>query len=289
MNMAGLRAFHAVARAGGFTRAAEEVGLSQPTLSSQVRALETEHETSLFDRRGRGVALSPLGLRLFDMTTRLFAAEEEARALLDGARTLRLGHLRVAADSATHAMPVLARMRQLYPGVTFSISTDNSTNVLRELTEYRAEVGVTAKQVSDPRVTSIPIRRGRLLLFVPQAHPWAKAGRMRISQLAGADLVMREPGSVTREVFEAALSRADIRPGRVFEMQGREAVREAVLAGFGIGIVYDIEMPPDPAFRTIQVPDADLEVVEYATFLEERKHLPLVRAFVEIVKERRLA
>lgn len=111
MSITGLRAFHAVAKAGSFTRAAAALGISQPTLSSQVRLIEEQYAASLFDRRGRGVTLTPLGQRLQDITTRLFATEDEARALLEGVRTVRSGHLRLAADSATHAMPLLARMR----------------------------------------------------------------------------------------------------------------------------------------------------------------------------------
>ena len=111
-----LRAFHLVAEAGGFTKAAQAAGLSQPTLSVQVRALEHAHGIRLFDRRGRQISLTPLGQNLHAITTRLFAAEDDANALLAGARTLARGRLRLAADSATHVMPLLARLKQRHPG-----------------------------------------------------------------------------------------------------------------------------------------------------------------------------
>ena len=106
-----------------------------------------------------------------------------------------------------------------------------------------------------------------------------------ISALAGQDLVIREAGSVTREVFEARLAEAGIRPGVLVEVQGREAVREAVAAGFGIGIVFDSEFAPDPAFRTISLASVDMLVAEYVVCLEARRRLPMVRSFLELVRQ----
>lgn len=94
-SISGLRAFHAVAQAGSFTRAGRAGHVSQPTLSAQVRGLEAAHGVTLFDRRGRTLGLTPLGHSLLAVTTRLFAAEEEAVAVLAGARTLTRGHLRL--------------------------------------------------------------------------------------------------------------------------------------------------------------------------------------------------
>ena len=285
MNVSGLRAFHAVAEAGSFTRAAAATGLSQPTLSSQVRLLELSHEASLFDRKGRGVLLTPLGKKLLDVTTRLFAAEDDARALLEGARTLRSGHLRVAADSATHVMPLLSALRKRHHGLTFSLSIDNSTNVLQQLLDYGADIGVTARATSDPRLHSVLLRRDRLMLFAPQGHPLAASRSIPMADLGGQDLVIRETGSITREVFESRLAEASVRPGVLVEVQGREAVREAVAAGFGIGIVFDSEFTIDPAFVPIEITDADLDVAEYVVCLESRRKLPLLRGFLDVVQK----
>jgi LysR family transcriptional regulator, low CO2-responsive transcriptional regulator len=136
--------------------------------------------------------------------------------------------------------------------------------------------------VSDPRLFSMRLRDDRLVLFVPRAHAWARRRRIRLAEVAGRDLVVRERGSITREVFEARLAAADLRPGALVEVQTREAVREAVAAGFGIGVVFASEFGNDPRFRAIQVTDADLAVGEYVVCLEERKRLALVRAFLDV-------
>ena len=283
MSQTALRAFHLVAQWGGFSKAARAGGVSQPTLSAQVRGLEDAHGVRLFDRRGRTVALTPLGQNLHAITTRLFAAEEDAKALLADARTLARGHLRVAADSAAHVMPLLAKLKQRHPGLTFSLAVGNSSDVLQEVVEHAADVAVTAKQVSDPRVYSLRLRTDRLVLFVPRAHPWASRKAVALETLSGQDLVIRERGSITREVFEARLAEAGVKPGALVEVQTREAVREAVAAGFGIGIIFDSEFGKDPASAKLTVKGANLNVAEYVVCLEDRRRIPLVRALLELV------
>ena len=285
MNLTTLRAFHMVALAGSFTRASAITGLSQPTLSAQVKGIEAVHAAALFDRKGRGVVLTPLGQRLLDITTRLFAAEEDAQALLEGARTLRRGHLRIAADSATHVMGALAELRRRSPGLTFSLTSDNSSAVLEQLITHQADIAITARASSDPRIRSVVMKRDHLVLFMPAAHALATRPDVVLAALAGQDLVIRERGSVTREVFEARLAEAGITPGTLMEVQGREAVREAVSAGFGIGVVFESEFGADPAFRALRVRDADLAVAEYAACLTRRVNLPMMRRFFEIVGE----
>ncbi|MCU0819786.1 MAG: LysR substrate-binding domain-containing protein [Beijerinckiaceae bacterium] len=285
MSITGLRAFHAVARAGSFTRAAEAAGISQPTLSSQVRLVEERHDAALFDRKGRGVALTPLGQKLLDITTRLFAAEEEAKALLEGVRTVRQGHLRIAADSATHAMPLLARMRDRAPGLTFSLRIGNSSTVLDDLLDYRADIAITARPSSDPRFTIRLLRRDRVVLFAPSGHRLASRRAVPLADLAGQDLVIRERGSVTREVFESALAERGITPGMLIEVEGRESVREAVAAGFGLGIVFESEMPPGDSFRPVAIADEPLDVAEYVACLAARAEVAMVRSFLDLVSE----
>ncbi|MCA3654948.1 MAG: LysR family transcriptional regulator [Methylobacterium sp.] len=285
MSISGLRAFHAVARAGSFTRAAEAAGISQPTLSSQVRLLEERHDAALFDRKGRGVALTPLGQKLLDITTRLFAAEDEAKALLEGVRTVRQGHLRIAADSATHAMPLLARMRERASGLTFSLRIGNSSTVLDDLLDYRADIAITARPSSDPRFAIRLLRRDRVVLFAPTGHRLAHRRTVPLSELAGEDLVIRERGSVTREVFETALAERGITPGMLIEVEGRESVREAVAAGFGLGIVFESAMPQGDSFRAMAIADVPLDVAEYVACLAARERVAMVRSFLDLVSE----
>lgn len=280
VDLSGLRAFHAVALAESFTRAARARGVSQPTLSAQVRALEEAHGIRLFDRVGRTVRLTALGQSLFVITTRLMAAEEEAADFLAGTKALTRGHLRIAADSARHVMGVLARFRASHPGLTFALTMGNSTGVLDQVAAYEADIAITAKQTSDPRLHSLRLSTDRLVAFARADHPFARRRGVPIEDIAGQDLVLRERGSVTREVFETRLAEAGVRAGSLLEVQSREAVHEAVAAGLGLGVVFGSEFQPGGQLRRISITGADLSVAEYAVCLEERRRIPLVRAFL---------
>ena len=276
-----LRAFHLVAESGSFSAAARASGLSQPNLSSQVTALERGYGVRLFDRRGRTVAPTETGRQLHGITTRLFALHDEARALLAGEQALTRGHLRIAADSAHHVVPIMAALRDRAEGLTFALAIDNSAVVLDRLLRHEADVAVMAKSVSDPRLHAARLRTDRVVLFVPAGHRLARRDRAALSALAGQSLVLRERGSITREMLEQAMAAADVRPDAIVEVQTREGVREAVAAGFGIGAVFASELGDDRRFRRVLVTDADLDVAEFAVCLQERRRVSLVRAFMD--------
>jgi aminoethylphosphonate catabolism LysR family transcriptional regulator len=280
-----LRAFHLVAESGSFSAAARDSGLSQPNLSGQVTALERAYGVRLFDRRGRQVVPTETGRLLQGITARLFAVKDEAQALLAGEQTLTRGHLRIAADSAHHVMPIMAALKERARSITFALAIDNSAIVLDSLLRHEADVAVMAKSVSDPRLHSVRLRTDRVVLFAPARHPLARRGRAPLKALAEQELVLRERGSITREVLEQAMAASGVQPRAIVEVQTREGVREAVAAGFGVGAVFESELGEDRRFRAIVVSDTDLAVAEYAVCLQERRRGALVRAFMDAASQ----
>jgi LysR family transcriptional regulator, low CO2-responsive transcriptional regulator len=284
MNTAQLRAFHAVASAGGFTRAAARLGVTQPTLSGQVKALEETYGVALLERRGRQLALTETGAALLDLTRHIFGLTEEAEQLLSAARGLERGHLRLGADAPYHVLPTLGEFTRRYPKLRLSLTVGNSEALLRDLFDHRIDVAVVANLAPDARLHAIPVRRDRLVLFVPKRHPWARRRQVTPDQLAGERLVLREPGSSTRRVFETAMARAGIALEEVIEINSREAVREAVAAGLGVGVVSESEFGNDPRLIKLNLAGADLAASEYVACLADRRGLRLIRAFLDLVK-----
>ncbi len=279
MNLAQLRAFRLVARAGGFSRAAEAARVSQPTLSAQVKVLERTYGVTLFDRRGRQVRLTRLGRRLLDVADRLFELAEEAKAVVAGTDAPSQAFLSVAADGPAHALSVLGALEKRVPGLDFALAIGNSDEVVRSLLAYEADIGIMGRAVADPRLSVTRLRSDRLVAFAPATDRRRRAPTL--AEAAAERLVLRERGSATRERFEAALAQAGLSPTRIVEVATREGVREAVAAGFGLGIVFETELGPDPRFRALPFADAMLDVAEYACCLSERREQPLLRAFVE--------
>ncbi len=281
MNLTHVLAFHRVATAGSFTIASRLAGVSQPTLSAQVRSLEQSAGVALFERGGRGVRLTAAGEQLFAATRKLAEAMDEVSRLLATSRSPSRGHLRIAADSAVHVLPVLAELKKSAASLSFSLHIDNSAAVIARVISGTADIGIMARPTDNPRLFSTMIRQDRLVLLVSRKDPLAHRKRVRLTDLAGRDLVVRERGSITREVAEARLAAAGIRTGQVFDVGTREAVAEAVAAGFGVGLAFASEVGRDPRLVAIRIQDADVAVAEYAICLLERRSLGSVAKFLE--------
>ncbi|MEO7330748.1 MAG: LysR substrate-binding domain-containing protein [Minicystis sp.] len=276
-----LRAFHAVATAQSFTEAARALGVSQPAVSMQVRALEEAYGVELLARGRRGVAPTELGVALLEATRPIFALEAEAAELLRQAGALLGGHLRVGADAPFLVVPLLAAFRKSHPQVALSLSLGNSSQVLRDLLDGRCEVAVLSDRADDRRLFAVAASKSRQVVVVAQGHPWAGKRGLRLRDLEGAPMVTREQGSATRRSFEAALRAAKVKPSIVMELGSREAVQEAVAAGLGAGVVIEAELVHDARLVALPLLDAAIEHIEYVVCLAERRRLRVVRAFFE--------
>ena len=286
MNHAQLRAFHAVASTGSFTAAAARLHVSQPAVTMQVKALEEAFGVELFRRRGRRVERTELGQDLVDLTSRLFGLEEEAEELLGAARKLRHGRLRVGADAPYHVIGLLAAFHERYPELKISLGVGNSSAVLRDVLDGRKDVAVLAEVDPNPRIHAVPCVRHRLIAFVARKSRWGTRKRIRIEELEGEPMILREVGSITRRTLEAALEAAGVKPRIVMEIESREAVREAVAAGLGVGVVSEGEFGRDARLSALAIEGAPLENTEYVVCLSERRKLRLVQAFFELASVR---
>ncbi len=285
MRLTQLRSFHAVARAGGFTGGAKLLHISQPTVTTQVRFLEQTYGIELFYRRGHKVTLTPLGEQLYAMTQKIFALESETVHMLNDSGQLKSGHLRVGAVGPFHVTEMLAEFNQRYPGMQVSVRVGNSEAVLETLVSYQTDVAVLAHFTDDPRFHFVPYRRHPVMIFVHRSHRFAGRKSIRIKDLDGEGLILREVGSTTRKALEEALERAGVAPRVLMEIGSREAIREAVIKGVGIGAVSEIEYIPDPALCILRVRDADMYTHAHVVCLEERRGARLVKAFLGIVAD----
>jgi LysR family transcriptional regulator, low CO2-responsive transcriptional regulator len=278
-----LRAFHAVAVARSFTEAAQALGVSQPAVSMQVRSLEEAYGVELLARGRGGVDTTELGKALLDATRPMFSLEAEAAELLQRATALLRGRLRVGADGPFLIVPVLAAFRREHPDVALSLSLGNSSEVLRDLLDGRTDVAAFSDRLEDPRLFAVPAAKSAQVVIVARRHPWAERRGVRLRDLHGAPMVMREEGSVTRRAIETALHRAGVAPDVVMELGSREAVHEAVAAGIGAGVVIEAERGHDVRVIALPLIDASIEHVEYVACLDERRRLRAVKAFFELV------
>jgi aminoethylphosphonate catabolism LysR family transcriptional regulator len=283
MNHAQLKAFHAVAREGGFSAAARAEGLSQPNLTVQVRTLEESYQVPLFHRRGRNVSLTHAGEELYSIAQRYFSIEREAREFLLAEGGLSRGRISIAADGPFHLMPLIRGIRAELPGLEIVVSVGNSAEVLDSLLNYEAEFGLLSEYRMDDRLAVLSAMRHPIVLMIPAGHPWAGRPSVSITELQDMPMVLREKGSSTRRSFETALSAAGISPQVVLEIGSREAVREAVATGLGLGVVQEPELGEDARIAHAVIEDADLQATELVVCLEERRESPVMRRLAKLI------
>lgn len=281
MNLTHVLAFHRVAVAGSFTLAARLSGVSQPTLSSQVRHLEKSAGVLLFERIGRRIELTSHGEELFGATVRLSTALEDVGDVLRNQKARLHGHLRISADSAIHVIPILAELKQKTSTFSFSLKTENSEKVIDQVLNDEADVGVMAKSTNDQRLFSSRIRVDELVLVTGAHDPLARKKRAKLSDLEGRDLIVRERGSITREVTQARLKTSNVAMGQIIEVATRESVNEAIAARLGVGIVFASEAVNDPRLRTVKIKNVDVSVSEFIICRHERRHVALINRFLE--------
>ncbi len=285
LNPTHLRAFHAVAAEGSFSRAARALNVGQPTLSAQVKALEETYGVRLFERRGRGVALTDLGRALADVSTRIETLRDQAEAMLSGAQNVARGTLAVGADSPRHAMELCAALKQRHPGLQVRISMGNRDSVLASLVDYRVDVALLSNVPIEDRLHAVPYRRSPLAAVARRDHPLAEFKRLRLEELLSHPLVVRERPSITREVFERAVAKTGLEFPAALEIETREAVREAVLAGLGVSVVVTAEHEEHKNLRLIALEADALDVAEYVVCLRARRRLATIRAFLDLASE----
>lgn len=285
MNHSQLKAFHAVAQENSFTKAAAALRVSQPTLSGHVKTLEDGYGVSLFQRGGRQVKLTEFGKSLFVVTQRYFASELEALQLLTTAKGLLRGRLRIGADSPYNVVPLIASFSRRFPSVQQSIFFGNSEEVLGNLFARKSDIAILPEIEADERLHIIPYRHDRLVIFTHRGHPWSQRKSIRLAEISDQTMIMREVGSSTRAVFEKVLQANNVVPKKFLEMGSREAVRESVAAGLGIGIVGESEFGHDMRLHKLPVRDAKLSIVEYITCLKESRNDAVVTTFFDIVSE----
>ena len=259
--------------------------ITQPTLSGQVRELEERYGILLFVRHGRSIELTDLGKSAFDITRRLFRYEEEVEQLFLSARALTTGKLLVAADSPYIVTPLLAQFQRLYPGIKISIQYGNSQQLMSWLESRRCDVAfLPGIPEADDRLISIPLKPDKLVVFVNQDHAWVSRRSITLKELLEQRIILREKGSHTRAIFEEAILKKSYELNDPMEISGREGVREAVAAGFGVGIVAENEFQADSRLHSLTISDVDLFFTEYVFCLKEHRSLQVTNAFLEMIE-----
>lgn len=246
MTLEQLHTFMAAAAALSFTSAARQRYISQPAVSQQVRDLEAHLGVTLFERRGRGLLLTPAGSAFQQLIGPILRRLKEVEAQLAAFQGLAQGLLRVGASPTpgVYLLPhAIGRFTGRYPGVHVSLSVMPTDLLVQQALEGELDLMVTEQEISPARLRgwrAQPLVPDEVVLIARPDHPWAQADGIEPSQLIGQPLILRQKASVTRQLIMEHLALAGVDPESLkvrFELGHSEAIIHAVMAGLGVGFV----------------------------------------------------
>ena len=254
-----LRVFRAVARHRNFRMAAEELLLTQPAVTQQIKALESELDAALFDRSGGKVSLTPAGEALLPYADRLAVLANEAReAVAAASGSTHAGSLTIAASQtiAQYLLPrLIAGFLKENPKVEIGLLSGNTQAVLEHLAEHRASIALIEGPAMRQDVRIEPFMPDQMVLVVPAGHEWASR-KIDLAQLPEAPLLTRELGSGSRRIVEQAIEKAGLRLRDLnirMTFDSTEGLLSAVEAGLGIAFVSRWAVRPQLALGTLRI------------------------------------
>lgn len=241
LNLHLLRLFDAVARHGSFSRAAEELHVSQPAVSKGVREFEAQIAAPLFERGPGGVRLTEAGEVMVRHAQAVFAAERAAEEDLAALRGLAAGLLRIGASTtvATYVLPaLLGRFHRDHPRVELRLTSANTRTITELLLRRELDVAIVEGPVNDPAIRVTHWREDVMVLVAAPTHPLARRARaVPASALASEIFLVREDGSGSGEVVDAALRARGVTPRQRLEVGSTEAIKQVTMAGLGIAMI----------------------------------------------------
>jgi DNA-binding transcriptional LysR family regulator len=279
-----MRAFAAVARNLSFTRAAQELHLTQPAVSQQLRLLEEEVGMPLFEQTGRKIRLAPAGMELLRYATQITELLREAGETLAAMRGLKRGELKLGAVSTAKyfAPTLLSAFTPAYPEVTIKFTVANREEIVRLLGANELDLVIMGRPPRELDTTAEPFARHPFVIIASLDHPLARRQRIPLKSLARESFIIREQGSGTRASMEHVFRERGVAFRASMEVSSNETIKQAVMAGMGLSFISSHTIALEAATGKLAVLDVvGLPIVRdwYVIHLRERILSPIAAAF----------
>ncbi len=293
MDLRRLEIFVKVAQLGSFSRAAEALFLTQPTVSEHIRALEDELGIQLLDRLGRGAVPTRAGQLFLGYAQRLLALAREARQAVDQFQGRMSGELVVGGSTipGEYLLPALiGQFRGKYPEIRMALHVGSSREVIDWVEDGQVELGVVGSRPTSRVIESRELVSDDLVVIVPTGHPWWERGTVTVAEVQAEPLIIRERGSGTREALEHAIAEAgvDFSAFRVVgEMGSTQAIKQGVRAGVGVALISKRAVHDEckaGLVHCLTVEDLRVTRAFHLAMHRDRSRSPLATAFLQFLE-----
>lgn len=240
MDVRGLEVFLSVAKHLNFTRAGEEVHLSQPSVSVRIRQLERDLGSKLFEQLGKRIALTEAGQLLLPYAIRVMAAMDDALHAIDELKGLERGSLRIGASTTPgmYLIPrTIAQFKRQYPKIDVHLAVKDTRQIEEGVIRNEFDFGFVGGHLAGDEVDVVTWIIDHLVLVVPSNHVLARKKLVKVADLRKERFILREPGSATRAAVVNHLQKSDLKVQTIMEMENPESVKKAVQSGLGIAFI----------------------------------------------------
>lgn len=248
-----LKVFEAAARHSSFTRAAEELFLTQPTVSMQIKQLTKSVGLPLFEQVGKRIFLTEAGRELFATCRQIFETIAQFEMTVANLKGLKQGQLRLAViTTAKYFIPrLLGPFCQLYPGIEISLQVTNHERILERMVNNMDDLYIMSQVPESLDVNYEPFLDNPLVVFAPANHPLTQEKNLSIHRLTNEPFIMREPGSGTRQAVQELFDTHGIKVKVKLELGSNEAIKQAIAGGLGISVLSRHTLMPDSSALSI--------------------------------------
>jgi DNA-binding transcriptional LysR family regulator len=289
INLNQLRVFYHAAKHQNFTRASEDLHITQPGVTAQARLFEETCGLVLFKKRGRRVFLTDEGKILFEYAKKVFDTEGEMEDAIEDLRALKRGVLRLGTTKAyaRYFMPVLiTSYHQQYPNIRINLDEGSSRDMIQSLVEFRNEIAVIARAEDHPDVTFTPFSQEELVLIVPPGHPWTRRRAVRVEELAQEPIIMKDVGSGTRRVLNELFTRSGYEPNVLMETSNTEFIKDLVHRGEAVSFLIRESVAAEllaGRLASVLLEGAHLTLDVSIGHLRDQRLSPAAKAFLDIL------
>jgi len=285
-----LRVFETVARHGSFTKAAEELYITQPTVSSQVKQLAQAVGLPLFEQIGKQLYLTQAGRELSATCHDIFKQLDNFEMKVADLKGMKQGQLRLAVvTTAKYFVPrLLGSFCQKYPGIDISLQVNNHQEITRRIQDNQDDLYILSQPPEDLDLCTEPFLDNPLVVVARHDHPLAKQKNVSIKQLRGEAFIMREPGSGTRQAVQQLLEKHKVKVKVRLELGSNEAIKHAIAGGLGISVLSKHTLVLESLSKELTILDIQHFPIQrrwYVVYLGG-KHLSVVaQTFLEYLIE----
>ena len=283
-----LKVFEAVARHLSYTQAARELYLTQPAVSMQIKQLEENVGLPLFEQMGKKIYLTEAGREMYHYCRTIAAQLEEAEEVIEQLKGMRRGHLQISvATTANHfATRLLAEFVKHNEGVTFSLDVTNRETLLHQLAENERDIVIMGRPPGDGDLVAEPFMDNPLVVVAARDHPLVEKKNIKLDALRDEVFVTREQGSGTRIAMERFFKERGVSVNLEMEMTSNEAIKQAVEAGLGLGLVsiHTLELELETGRLSIlDVEDFPILRHWYVVYRKGKRLAPVAEAFRQFI------